>query len=671
MAVQFNPQQLNPQQLAAVRYIDGPVLVLAGAGSGKTRVITQKIAYLIHDCGMPARNIAALTFTNKAAREMRERAGKLIRSQDAKGLRVSTFHTLGLDIIRREYKALGFKARFSIYDARDSLQLLQELNRDGDAALIQSVQWQISRWKSARVLPEQALSEATDEVQQRAAPVYADYNRQLQAYNAVDFDDLILLPLLLFKRQPEILEAWRKRIRYLLIDEYQDTNACQYHLVKALVGIRGALTVVGDDDQSIYAWRGAQPENLRLLAEDFPRLKLIKLEQNYRSVRRILKIANQLISLNSHVFEKKLWSELGHGEAVRVIVCKHAEHEAERVAAELLTHKFKHSTRYSDYAILYRSNHQARILEQRLRDHRIPYRISGGNSFFDYTEVKDLLAYLRLLSNPDDDAAFLRIANIPRRELGPTTLEKLALYARQRGVSLLAASTELGLGQVLSERALQKLQSFAHWLQRLSAWADSDPVALLQDLIETCRYREWLKSESSDPRQAERKLNNIDELVEWVTRLAEQDNLSLNEIVARMTLIDRLDREDNAAEQEAVALMTLHTAKGLEFPHVFMVGLEEDLLPHRNSVMDGQLEEERRLAYVGITRAQRSLVLTLAKRRKRYGEWEQCDPSRFLEELPAEDLAWEGVDNPLAPEERQARGRSQLDVLKGMLAGKG
>ena len=664
--------QLNPQQQAAVRYINGPLLVLAGAGSGKTRVITQKIAYLVRECGMPAYSIAAVTFTNKAAREMRERVGKLLRGQAAQGLRVSTFHTLGLDIIRREHKALGFKARFSIYDARDSLQLIQDLAPgDSDTSKMQAIQWQISRWKSARILPQQAASASEDELQQLAANVYADYTRQLQAYNAVDFDDLILLPLVLFDRHPDILETWQNRIRYLLIDEYQDTNTCQYQLVKSLVGARGALTVVGDDDQSIYAWRGAQPENLRLLADDFPQLKLIKLEQNYRSVRRILKIANQLIARNSHVFEKKLWSELGHGEPVRVIVCKHAEHEADRVAAELLTHKFKHSTRYSDYAILYRSNHQARLLEQRLRDHRIPYRISGGNSFFDYAEVKDLLAYLRLLVNPDDDVAFLRIANTPRRELGPSTLEKLAVYANQRGVPLLAASTELGLGQLLSERPLQRLQAFARWLQRLSAQTDTaKPVQLVRDLIDDCRYREWLKSESNDPRQAERRLANVDELLDWMERLQEQENLSLAAMVARMTLVDRLDRESDDSEQDAVALMTLHTAKGLEFPHVFMVGMEEDLLPHRNSVQEGQLEEERRLTYVGITRAQRSLIITLAKRRKRYGEWEECDPSRFLEELPAEDLRWEGVDKPLPPEERQARGRSHLELLKGMLADK-
>ena len=662
--------KLNPQQQQAVRYIDGPLLVLAGAGSGKTRVITHKIAYLIRACGFPSHTIAAVTFTNKAAREMRERASKLLKSQNTQGLRVSTFHTLGLDILRREHKTLGYKAQLSIYDARDSLQLIQDLTRhEHDEATAQMLLGQISRWKSVALLPEQALQQADDNMARRAARVYGDYQRQLKAYNALDFDDLILLPLLLFEQQPEALERWQNCIRYLLIDEYQDTNNCQYRLVKALVGARGALTVVGDDDQSIYAWRGAQPENLRLLSQDFPRLKVIRLEQNYRSVRRILTIANHLIAHNPHVFEKKLWSELGHGDPARVIVCKHAEHEAERVAAEILTHQFKHSTRFGDYAVLYRSNHQARVFEQSLREHRIPYRLSGGTSFFEYSEVKDLLAYLRLIVNPDDDAAFLRIINTPRRELGPATLAKLVSYANQRGVALLQACSELGLGQSLPERSAQKLQQFARYVQSLAIKRDA-AAQIGCDLINTIQYREWLQADSKDPRQAERKLANVDELLDWLQRMDSEEDLSLAEQVARMALLDRLEREDQDQQQDAVALMTLHTAKGLEFPHVFLVGLEEDLLPHRNSVQDGQLEEERRLAYVGITRAQRSLVLTLAKRRKRYGEWESCDPSRFLEELPAEDLVWEGVDNPLAPEERQARGRSHLDMLKGMLAGK-
>ncbi|HXG29273.1 MAG TPA: DNA helicase Rep [Nevskiales bacterium] len=663
---------LNPQQRAAVRYIDGPLLVLAGAGSGKTRVITQKIAYLIRDCGIPARAIAAVTFTNKAAREMQERVGKLLKSGEVQGLRVSTFHTLGLDIVRRELKALGYRPGFSIYDARDSLQLIQALAAQEDEAEASRIQWLISHWKNALVSPEAALAEARDAATLSAARVYGVYQKQLLAYNALDFDDLIGQPLRLLGERPDIREAWQGRIRYLLVDEYQDTNACQYQLVKALIGVRGALTAVGDDDQSIYAWRGAQPQNLRLLAEDYPQLKIIKLEQNYRSSRRILKAANHLIRHNPRPLgEKNLWSELGHGEPIRVLVCKHAEHEAEKVVTELITHRFKSRAAYRDYAILYRSNHQSRLFEKVLREHRVPYQLSGAQSFFDNAEVKDLLAYLRLLTNPEDDAAFLRIVNTPRREIGPATLEKLAGYAAGRGIPLLQACSELGLRAVLEERAALRLAQFAHWLEELAERGrHGEPVAAVRDLIQEMRYAEWLKDQASNPKTAERRMANVLELVDWLARMgetAEGAASTLAERVARLTLYTLLDQGQDAGERDAVHLMTLHAAKGLEFPHVFLVGLEEDILPHRNSIDGGQIEEERRLLYVGITRAQQSLTLSYAQRRKRYGEWEGCIPSRFLQELPAEELEWEGAGQEVAPELRQERGRAHLANLRGLL----
>jgi ATP-dependent DNA helicase Rep len=669
---------LNTAQRAAVRYLDGPLLVLAGAGSGKTRVITHKIAYLIRECALAPRHIAAVTFTNKAAREMKQRVSGLLKGKEARGLRISTFHTLGLTIIRQEHRMLGLKPGFTIFDARDSLQLIQELaHQHDDAAAAQQIQWLISRWKSSLVDPQQALQTATDNQEVATARLYADYNRQLRAYNAVDFDDLLQLPLQLFQTHPDVLDTWQNRLRYLLVDEYQDTNTCQYHLVKVLIGERGALTVVGDDDQSIYAWRGAQPENLRLLQEDFPSLKVIKLEQNYRSARSILIAANHLIAHNPRIFEgKKLWSELGPGEPLRIIVCKSGDDEAERVVAELIHHRFKHATRYGDYAILYRGNHQSRPFEQCLRNHRVAYRLSGGTSFFEHTEVKDILAYLRLLINPDDDAAFLRIVNVPRREIGPTTLEKLSAYAAQREISLLAACFELGLAQHLNERALQRLQRFAHWIRTLAERAEhDDSTALIRDMVNDIQYEQWLRSSSKDPRSAERRMENVDELLDWLKRMeAESDTdsgtgKSLAERVAKLTLMDILERnEDSDTATDAVTLMTLHTAKGLEFPFVFIVGVEEDLLPHRNSTLQGDLEEERRLMYVGITRAQRTLTLTLAQRRKRFGEWQQCEPSRFLDELPQQELIWQGRDRPLPAEQRQERGREHLAVLKGMLS---
>jgi len=664
---------LNPRQKEAVRYIDSPLLVLAGAGSGKTRVITQKIAYLIQSCGIGPSHIAAVTFTNKAAREMKERVGQLLQGKESRGLRVSTFHTLGLDIIRRELSTLGYKAGFSIFDASDSAALMRELLRKeaGDSDLEKEMQRRISSWKNAFITPEQALAGAEDPLDHNAALLYAAYNRHLKAFNAVDFDDLIMLPVLLFQSHPEILEKWQNRIRYLLVDEYQDTNATQYQLVKLLVGLRGALTVVGDDDQSIYAWRGAQPENLALLSKDFPGLKVIKLEQNYRSMGRILKAANQLIENNPHVFDKKLWSELGYGDPIKVVNCADEQDEALKVASAILHHVFQYKTRYSDFAILYRGNHQSRLFERALREHRIPYTISGGNSFFSLTEVKDVMAYLKLLVNPDDDTAFLRVVNTPRREIGASTVEKLGAYATDRGISLFAASFELGLKERINERAHTRLSRFVHWLVDIGDRARrGDPVAAARDLIRDIDYQSWLNDNSKDLKQAERRMENVEELLGWLKRMAddeENENADLTEMVAKMALMDILERQNEEEAGDTVRLMTLHAAKGLEFPHVFLVGMEEELLPHRTSIEEDNIEEERRLAYVGITRAQRTLTMTLATRRRRGGELVRCEPSRFLQELPEDDLTWEGRGIEVSPEERQERGKAHLANLKGML----
>src|SRR5690606_466777 len=406
--------KLNSRQGEAVNYIDGPCLVLAGAGSGKTSVITRKIAYLIQQCELPARHIAALTFTNKAAREMKERVSSLVKGTAARGLTVSTFHNLGLNIIRREARILGYKPGFSIFDAEDARALLKELMlKDGemDKDHLDLVQHQISTWKNDLTTFEQAEAAAVSPAEKTIARVYQRYNQALRAYNAVDFDDLILIPVHLFQANPDVLTRWQRKIRYLLVDEYQDTNSSQYLLVKQLVGSSGALTVVGDDDQSIYAWRGARPENMSLLKQDFPQLRVIKLEQNYRSTSRILRVANHLIAHNPHEFDKALWSEMGLGDPIRILRCPNEEAEAERVAAEILTDRIRHQRKFRDYAILYRGNHQARLFEIKLQQHQIPYRISGGSSFFAKTEIKDVMAYLRLIVNPDDDNAFLRVIN--------------------------------------------------------------------------------------------------------------------------------------------------------------------------------------------------------------------------------------------------------------------
>ncbi|HYQ37945.1 MAG TPA: UvrD-helicase domain-containing protein, partial [Pseudomonas sp.] len=437
--------RLNPRQQEAVNYISGPLLVLAGAGSGKTSVITRKIAYLIQQCGIAARHIVAVTFTNKAAREMKERVGHLLRGKEGAGLTVSTFHNLGLNIIRKEHAHLGYKSGFSIFDEGDIKALLADIMQkeyQGDDG-VDEIKNLIGAWKNDLILPEQALAQARNPREQTAAVVYLHYQRTLKAYNAVDFDDLILLPVKLFQEHPEVLQKWRHRVRYMLVDEYQDTNASQYLLVKLLVAERAQFTVVGDDDQSIYAWRGARPENLMQLKEDFPSLKVVMLEQNYRSTSRILKCANVLIANNPHVFEKQLWSEMGHGDEIRVIRCRNEDAECERIAMEILTQHLRTQRPYSEFAILYRGNYQAKLMELKLQHHQIPYRLSGGTSFFARQEVKDLMSYFRLLVNPDDDNAFLRVINVPRREIGSATLEKLGNYATARKISMYEASDEI------------------------------------------------------------------------------------------------------------------------------------------------------------------------------------------------------------------------------------
>ncbi len=658
--------ELNPQQREAVTHIGTPLLVLAGAGSGKTRVITHKIGWLIRECGMAPHHIAAITFTNKAAREMKERVGRLLSREESRGLTVSTFHTLGLNIVRRELDLLGYKPGFTIFDSTDSLGLIRELTHKQEALADQAehARWTISRWKNDFLDPEQALQQAGDDEEQAIARLYAHYQRMLRAYNAVDFDDLIVLPTRLFQQHPEALERWQQRLHYLLIDEYQDTNLCQYELVRLLTGVRGAFTAVGDDDQSIYAWRGARPENLARLQDDFPTLRLIKLEQNYRSVNTILDSANRLIGNNPHVFEKRLWSALGEGEKIRVIPCANAEREAEKVVSEILRHRFRHRTEYRDYAILYRGNFQARPFEKVLREHNIPYHLSGGQSFFDRAEVKDTLAYLRLLANPDDDAAFLRIINTPRREIGPATLEKLGEYANRRGVSLFAACGEIGLAQQLRAAPRQRLAHFHDWIGERMREAEDDPVAAARRLIEESEYETWLYETSSNEKVAEKRRENVREVLEWMARLArEKDDPTLADLVNHMTLMDILDRQAGENEADGVHLMTLHAAKGLEFPHVFLVGMEEELLPHRTSLEEDSIEEERRLAYVGITRARQSLTLTFARSRQRYGEEVECEPSRFLEELPPEHLEWEDR-REVSEEEKRETGRAHLAALK-------
>ena len=673
--------QLNERQRQAVNYIAGPLLVLAGAGSGKTRVITEKIAHLIRNCDYKAKDIAAITFTNKAAREMKERIHKTLGPQASRGIRVSTFHTLGLDIIRRETVALGMKPGFSLFDDQDSLALLKALTDDEfevDKQWLKLAVSKISNWKNAMLSPAQVAAQAQSD-EHEFAQVYEQYQRHLKAYNALDFDDLILLPTQLLMANHAVRERWQRRIRYLLVDEYQDTNTSQYQLVKLLVGERARFTVVGDDDQSIYSWRGAQPKNLALLQDDFPTLKVVKLEQNYRSMERILKCANILIENNPHVFEKQLFSDMGYGDPLRVLFGRNEENEAERVVAEIVRERFLQRTRYGDYAILYRGNHQARLFEKALMNNRIPYKMTGGQSFFARAEVKDIMAYLRLLVNPDDDNAFLRIINLPRRGLGPQNLEKIGQLAHQEQVSLFAACRIHGLKTILNAQAWQAVESFVSLIDRTARKAaepGEQSVRAIRDLTQFIQYEEWLFETSPSPAAAEMRIKNVNELYRWVSDMlgdeeeaSDGEPLSLQQAVSKLMLRDMLSRQEEDEDGDQVQLMTLHASKGLEFPYVFMVGMEEGLLPHQSSIDENNIEEERRLAYVGITRAQQRLTFTLARERRQYGEVIRPEPSRFLMELPQDDVKWEDQQPKLSLDEKKQRTSSHIDAIRNRLKG--
>ncbi len=657
---------LNPQQREAIHYLDGPLLVLAGAGSGKTRVITQKIAYLVQDCGFQPRNIAAITFTNKAAKEMQERIGKILSPAQAADLQISTFHSLGVRILREEAKALGYKPRFSIFDSADCAGILSEAAGTVDKATVRILQSLISNWKNALVTPEAARHLATDEHQKLAAHAYLSYEATLKAYQAVDFDDLIGLPVKLFSEHPEIADKWQNRLRYLLVDEYQDTNACQYQLLKLLTGVRAQFTAVGDDDQAIYGWRGADIDNLRKLPAEFPTLKVIKLEQNYRSTVRILKAANNVIANNEKLFDKKLWSEHGHGEQISVTTYRDNDAEAEGVVMKLQAHRFEQRTQFKDYAILYRSNHQARIFEEYLRDHRIPYLLSGGKSFFDKAEIKDIIAYLRLLANEDDDPAYIRAATTPKRGIGAATLQVLGTYAGERHVSLFAAAFEEGFAHRVAPRQLEPLLEFGQFINRMQERAGRESANLvLPDLLKAIDYETYLYDHEEE-RVAQTRWANVCEFANWINKKGELDGKTLIELTQSIALINMLDKQ-NDEEVDAVQLSTLHASKGLEYPHVFLVGVEEGILPHRESTEPSKVEEERRLMYVGITRAQRTLHISFCERRKQAREFVPCEPSRFIDEMGRDDVRFAGGKE--AKPVDKATGSARLDALKAMLAG--
>ncbi|NVK29443.1 MAG: UvrD-helicase domain-containing protein [Gammaproteobacteria bacterium] len=663
---------LNPQQLRAVRHTSGPLLVLAGAGSGKTSVITQKIAHLVHHHQISPRNVFAVTFTNKAAAEMRERAGNLMDKEQAQQLNVSTFHTLGLRFLAEEGKHLGLRKGMTIMDPTDCLGAIKTLRSEDSMhgpGEDEDIRNRISMLKNMGVSAELALANAGDLSEQYIARVYSRYDELIRAYNAVDFDDLIVLPTKLLRENADVREKWQNRVRYLLVDEYQDTNITQYELVRLLVGIRGQLTAVGDDDQSIYAWRGARPENLAALQTDFRNLTLIKLEQNYRSTERILRAANELIAHNPHEFNKALWSNNGEGEHLKIVQCANGHDETDWVAASILNHKLRYRTKFKDYAVLFRGKQLVRSLERAMREKDIPYRVAGTQSFFDRPEVKDCLAYLRIAANPADDTALLRVINTPKRQIGSATLEKLGNFAHEVHTSLFEAAKHRACRQVLGDATYERVRQFVQTIDDIRYKSLSMSVAdAMASMLESIDYNGWIRETTDSQAAGDKRIENVNELLMWMKRIAEKslEKATLEGIANHLSLVDMLDRQNDEEDSDSVALMTLHASKGLEFPHVTIIGFEEDILPHRNSIDQDTVEEERRLAYVGLTRGRKTVTLTHTRYRTKLGKPVPSKVSRFLEELPQDDLKFLGYDS--VEQSGEDKKQSALDNLAAIEA---
>ncbi|ANZ22768.1 ATP-dependent DNA helicase Rep [Buchnera aphidicola (Diuraphis noxia)] len=640
---------LNFAQKNAVKLITGPCLILAGAGSGKTKVIINKIVYLIKYGAYKSHNIAAVTFTNKAAYEMRTRLSKHLNILKTKNINISTFHSLGLKIIKHEIKSLRFHDNFTLFDEKDQISLLKKIcNKEtkNNITLLKKISFQISFWKNQFYTPEKVKSLAKSAVEKYFSDIYEKYNTCLYELNSLDFDDLICLPTTLLKENKEIKNRWQTKITYLLVDEYQDTNNSQYEFIKELTNTQSNFTLVGDDDQSIYSWRGANPNNIFLLKKDFPNLKIIKMEHNYRSSGRILKAANSLISNNMHSLKKTLFSQLQYGKFIQIIIAENEEKEAEKIAKKIFLQCSKKKLQYQDYAILYRGNYQSRILEKVLIKENIPYNISENSSFFSCVEIKDLLSYLRIIINPNDNAALIRIINIPSRKIGSITLKKIEKYTTKQKKSLFDAINDIELEKIINKKTIKKLKDFIDLIQEFIDLADIAPYKILDKIIHDIEYEKWLYKSLKDPKKIQKSINNIYTLSEWLKNMIQGDELekpmSLSKIITRMTLRDIVTKNTKKqSDNNKVQLMTLHASKGLEFPTVFMIGMCEGVLPNQKSIHNNNIEEERRLTYVGITRAKKQLFFTYCCKIIQYGKMLYTSPSRFLFELPQEDIKWE------------------------------
>ncbi len=635
-------KRLNPPQQQAVNHTVGPLLILAGAGSGKTQVITTRIVHLLKDQRVPAANILAVTFTNKAAREMKERVAAMAGSL-AEGMVISTFHSLGVRILRRDIRALGFKPNFSIYSTSDQAgvlrQAMRELDLDPKQCDPDAILWRISSLKNRLMGPADFKPANQDRLDLATAAVYPRYQELLKGFNAIDFDDIIMLSVRLLQSNKAILDHWQERFRYIMVDEYQDTNASQYLLISLLAKRHGNLCVVGDDDQSIYGWRGAEVKNILTFEHDYPGCKVIKLEQNYRSSGSILEAANSVIRNNPGRTDKALWTASGQGREIDLIVAANEEEEAAKVVEAMMLEQFRDKLLWSDFAVLYRSNSQSRAFEERLRLERIPYVVVGGQQFYERKEVKDAVAYLRVIDNPSDEASLLRIINFPRRGIGDTTLVRLNQWSLEHDVPLFEALGRVAEIPEISESAKKAVTAFHAMIKGVMDGFNSRSRLgeQVNALFNRLRIEDELFRTLNDAAQARKRIENIEQVVNSLAAFEEREaHPTLSAFLERISLLDE-DKSDDDKEHghNAVTLMSLHSSKGLEFDHVWLVGLEEDLLPHKRSIEeDPTCAEERRLCYVGITRARRHLTISRCLARRKYGAVEERLPSRFLAEIP-------------------------------------
>ncbi|TYS90394.1 DNA helicase PcrA [Rossellomorea aquimaris] len=633
---------MNPEQAEAVKATEGPLLIMAGAGSGKTRVLTHRIAYLMVEKGVNPYNILAITFTNKAAREMKDRIHNILGGA-SDNIWISTFHSMCVRILRRDIDRIGMNRNFTILDSTDQQSvikaILKEKNIDPKKFDPRSLLGSISSAKNELTTPEELSKQVGGYYDQVVSDVYTEYQKRLRKNQALDFDDLIMTTIQLFQRVPEVLEFYQRKFQYIHVDEYQDTNRAQYMLVKLLASRFQNLCVVGDSDQSIYRWRGADIANILSFEKDYPRATVIFLEQNYRSTKRILQAANEVIQKNSNRKPKNLWTENHDGEKI-----SYFRADTEQTEAQFVTGKIKEMTesgkrKYSDFAILYRTNAQSRVMEEVLLKSNIEYSIVGGIKFYDRKEIKDILAYLRLISNPDDDISLIRVINVPKRGVGATSVDKIARYAQDHDISMFRTLEEadfIGLSPKITKAVIE----FKEMVKGYTAMQEYLSVTeLVEEILEKSGYIDMLKAEKSIESQS--RLENLDEFLS-VTKSFEQsnDDKSLVAFLTDLALvadIDKLDEDDQP--KDSVILMTLHAAKGLEFPIVFLMGMEEGVFPHSRSLMEeDEMEEERRLAYVGITRAEEQLYLTNAQMRILFGQTKMNPVSRFIQEIPAELL---------------------------------